>query len=256
MVLTYIAVLENLIEELDTPLSDCEDEEGSPNDWTWTPDNSPSDCNLMGYRYGFAGQFQRVFVSLQEELNEILDVGDPDDVSEMDRRAQRLLQEPEDFSEDHYMYVLEILPLRLVPYINDNFRENFVEDSEVQAVLEFEPWWTRVSRIDIAFQNLSMEEGESKSLQFTEEEERALTLRKPRTILVSKEEYIPCFLGMLDVILSYVHQHRTDMGDPNVEASWGYSKLASSISCVEVCCLYTRFLLLTTPSLFRCDGLM
>ncbi|XP_076984809.1 protein SHQ1 homolog isoform X3 [Tamandua tetradactyla] len=73
-------------------------------------------------RYGFGNLRSGVFQRLQDELNDVIDIRDPDFTPAAERRQKRLAAELAKFDPDHYL-------------------ADFFEDEAIEQVLKYNPWW-------------------------------------------------------------------------------------------------------------------
>ncbi|KAL8212707.1 UNVERIFIED_CONTAM: Hsp90 cochaperone shq1, partial [Gekko kuhli] len=96
-----------LIQEIDAGNGEGEQEE-EEEDFDWEVEQTPyeesrEDHLSSSCGYGFGNQKSGVFRRLQEELNEVIDIQNPDITSIDERRKKRLAAEAAKFDPDHYL---------------------------------------------------------------------------------------------------------------------------------------------------------
>ncbi|KAK7155662.1 hypothetical protein R3I93_010342 [Phoxinus phoxinus] len=159
------------------------------------------------HKYGFGNLRSGVFTRLQEELNEVIDVKDPDNTAPELRRGNRLDAETSIFCADHYMVNL------------------YEDEEEIRNLLTFKPWWRELSPDSSA--------NSDTSITFTEEEKEQMRKFTNRSYLLDKKARFHVWLGLVDIILAYVYDVRTTEGEHNVESAWTIRKLSGTLSWLE-----------------------
>lgn len=178
--------------------ADCAEEEEE--NWfieQQVPSENSDNLITGAVKYGFACQRSGVFTKLMSEFSEILDVKDPDSLSSVEVRAQRIAHEAEHFSEDHYL-------------------ADLYDNEEIAAMLTFEPWWTSSDKCKLS------------------EEEKDQLLKLPRKQHLIEKDVLPCvYYGLMDLIFAYAYSHRVMGGEDNVESGWTIAKLSATLSWLD-----------------------
>ncbi|KAG1054008.1 hypothetical protein G6F43_003961 [Rhizopus delemar] len=162
-----------------------------------------SSLNIQAY-YGFDQQYTGYFTHVQETLNEINDIQQPEASTAESRREERIRLENERFDEDHYC-------------------TDFAMDEEIQYAIKYKTAYAKELK---KVQN----HGESQ-LQFTAQEEEMMRQLPRKEYLISNEKAI--YLGLVDLLFAYSYNHRLTEGEGNVESAWCIGKLSSTLSCLE-----------------------
>uniref|UniRef100_A0A8C6L8L5 Protein SHQ1 homolog n=1 Tax=Nothobranchius furzeri TaxID=105023 RepID=A0A8C6L8L5_NOTFU len=157
-------------------------------------------------KYGFANQRSGVFARLQEELSEVIDLQNPEGTSAAERRQARLEAEASAFSPDHYL-------------------ADLFEDDEINRLLKFRPWWTKLS--------VSTEQEGESAVSFSEEEKEQLRKFPNRSFLLDKPSRSQAWLGLVDILLAYSYEVRSTEGEHNVESPWTIRKLSGTLCWLE-----------------------
>ncbi|KAG0736452.1 hypothetical protein G6F57_012295 [Rhizopus arrhizus] len=165
---------------------------------------STSSLNIQAY-YGFDQQYTGYFTHVQETLNEINDIQQPEASTAESRREERIRLENERFDEDHYC-------------------TDFAMDEEIQYAIKYKTAYAKELK---KVQN----HGELQ-LQFTAQEEEMMRQLPRKEYLISNEKAI--YLGLVDLLFAYSYNHRLTEGEGNVESAWCIGKLSSTMSCLEV----------------------
>ncbi|XP_063797101.1 protein SHQ1 homolog [Pseudophryne corroboree] len=184
-------------------------------DFDWQIDQTPfeevptsalnSQCS-----YGFANLSVGVFSRLQEELNDVIDLRDPDVTPAAERTHGRLAAEKAKFDPDHYL-------------------ADLFEDDAILHLLKFKPWWVEVQH---GISNLSLENQENR-VTFTEKEKQQLRKFTNKSYLLDKKAEKQLYLGLIDLLLAYCYEVRVTEGERNVESAWNIRKLSGTLSWFE-----------------------
>ncbi|XP_037535069.1 protein SHQ1 homolog [Nematolebias whitei] len=108
-----------------------DDEEEDEEEFDWQveqevyTERSEEELSVL-HKYGFGNRRSGVFARLQEELSDVIDLKNPEGTSAAERRRARLEAEASAFSPDHYL-------------------ADLYEDDEINRLLKFRPWWTKLS---------------------------------------------------------------------------------------------------------------
>ncbi|XP_026578220.1 protein SHQ1 homolog [Pseudonaja textilis] len=199
-----------LVEEMGAPDEENMEEE-EEFDWeieqTLQKDNM-EDSLCPSCSYGFGSQKSGVFRRLQDELNEVIDVKNPDITPASERREKRLAAEAAKFDPDHYL-------------------ADFFEEEAIHRLLNYKPWWVNAYELMINAQ-------ESTSwISFTEDEKEQLRKFTNRTFLLDKRASQQVYLSLIDILLAYCYEVCATEGENNVESPWNIRKLSSTLCWLE-----------------------
>ncbi|XP_035518596.1 protein SHQ1 homolog [Morone saxatilis] len=203
-----------LVEDLSTEgcgesEGDDEDEDEEEFDWQVEQEvyKESSEEELKALqKYGFGNQRSGVFVRLQEELSDVADVKNPDGTTAAERRQARLEAEASAFSADHYL-------------------ADLFEDDEIKGLLNFRPWWTKLSP--------STEQEEEAAVSFTDDEKEQLRKFTNRSYLLDKTSRYQVWLSLVDILLAHSYEVRSTEGEHNVESPWTIRKLSGTLCWLE-----------------------
>ncbi|XP_050969387.1 protein SHQ1 homolog [Labeo rohita] len=200
-----------LVEDTEACGGGCEEEhEEDEFDWQIEQEvytETPAETLKEYHKYGFGNLRSGVFTRLQEELNEVTDVKDPDNTAPELRRRNRLDAETTVFCADHYLVNL------------------YEDEEEIRNLLKFKPWWRELSPDPSAHSETS--------ITFTDEEKEQMRKFTNRSYLLDKKARFHVWLGLVDIILAYVYDVRTTEGEHNVESAWTIRKLSGTLSWLE-----------------------
>ncbi|XP_067316319.1 protein SHQ1 homolog [Pseudorasbora parva] len=200
-----------LVEDAEACGGGCEEEDEEEEfDWQIEQEiytETPAETLKEYHKYGFGNLRSGVFTRLQEELNEVIDVKDPDNTTPELRRRNRLDAETTIFCTDHYMVNL------------------YEDEEEITNLLKFKPWWREPS--------LHSSANSDTSITFTEEENEQMRKFTNRSYLLDKKARFHAWLGLVDIVLAYVYDVRTTEGEHNVESAWTIRKLSGTLSWLE-----------------------
>ncbi|XP_035986081.1 protein SHQ1 homolog isoform X2 [Fundulus heteroclitus] len=189
--------------------ADGEEEEEEEFDWQLEQqvytDRSEEELGAL-HKYGFGNQRSGVFSRLQEELGDVIDLKDPEGTSASGRRRARLEAEASAFSSDHYL-------------------ADLFEDDEINRLLTFTPWWSKLSA--------SAEQEGGAAVSFSEEEKEQLRKFANRSYLLDKTSRYQAWLGLVDILLAYSYDVRSTEGEHNVESPWTVRKLSGTLCWLE-----------------------
>uniref|UniRef100_A0A8C6L8Q2 Protein SHQ1 homolog n=1 Tax=Nothobranchius furzeri TaxID=105023 RepID=A0A8C6L8Q2_NOTFU len=198
-----------LVEDVSTGAEDNEEEDEEEFDWQVEQEVykelSVEELSAL-QKYGFANQRSGVFARLQEELSEVIDLQNPEGTSAAERRQARLEAEASAFSPDHYL-------------------ADLFEDDEINRLLKFRPWWTKLS--------VSTEQEGESAVSFSEEEKEQLRKFPNRSFLLDKPSRSQAWLGLVDILLAYSYEVRSTEGEHNVESPWTIRKLSGTLCWLE-----------------------
>uniref|UniRef100_A0A7N6BVG6 Protein SHQ1 homolog n=1 Tax=Anabas testudineus TaxID=64144 RepID=A0A7N6BVG6_ANATE len=168
-------------------------------------ENSEEELRTL-HKYGFGNQRSGVFARLQEELSDVIDVKNPEGTTAAERRQARLEAEVSAFSPDHYL-------------------ADLFEDNEIQGLLKFRPWWTKLSP--------TTGQDEEAAMLFTDGEKEQLRKFTNRSYLLDKMSRYQAWLSLVDILLSYCYEVRSTEGEHNVESPWTIRKLSGTLCWLE-----------------------
>ncbi|XP_071982975.1 protein SHQ1 homolog [Engystomops pustulosus] len=200
-----------LIEEIGSTNAAPEDDDEEEFDWQieQTPYEEPSRdalCSQCGY--GFGNLRVGVFGRLQEELNDVIDLRDPDVTPASERTQRRLAAEKAKFDPDHYL-------------------ADLFEDETIQHLMKYKPWWEEKGARGAAA------DGPDTGVTFTEKEKEQLRKFSNKSYLLERPAEQFVYLGLIDLLLSYCYEVRVTEGERNVESAWNIRKLSGTLSWFE-----------------------
>ncbi|XP_072276825.1 protein SHQ1 homolog [Pyxicephalus adspersus] len=201
-----------LVEEIGAA-SEIPEDDDEEFDWQieQTPyEETPSDELNSQCSYGFGNLRVGVFKRLQEELNDVIDLKDPDVTPAAERTRSRLEAEEAKFDPDHYL-------------------ADLFEDNAVKQLLKYKTWWVEIQKTT---SNVSPE-SEDKRVTFTEKEKEQLRKFTNKSFLLDKRAEQLVYLGLIDVLLAYCYEIRVTEGERNVESSWNIRKLSGTLCWFE-----------------------
>lgn len=190
------AIESNGIEVVDGSCS----EETSDSDFDWfleqklDPESDEPLATLP--KYGFAQHHSGLFSKLAEELHQVVDVRNPDNMSVAERRNERLLQEEREFNPEHYL-------------------ADFFQTESIQPLITYK---TRSKAQD----------------EWTEMECNRLKNFSAKEFLMDHDQLQSVYLSLVDILLAYLYDMRTNMYDPTVESAWTIAKISGTLSWFEV----------------------
>ncbi|XP_035675864.1 protein SHQ1 homolog [Branchiostoma floridae] len=180
-------------------------------------ENQPQAEVQPGMKYGFANRRSGVFSKLQEELQDVVDVREPDRLTHAECREARLAAELEQFDPDHYL-------------------ADLYEDDAIQELLGYKPPWTEELhklKTKVLGTDCSTDQPGEEAVVFSEEEkEQLLSLPKREYLLDGKTLPVVCF-SLVDILFAYAYNYRTTEGEGNVESAWTICKLSATLSWLE-----------------------
>lgn len=146
--------------------------------------------------YGFANRKSSCLNNLTSEFTEIIDLKDPDNTSQKNRRLLCEKQEQTHFNCEHYL-------------------ADFFEDDAIQELVFPD------------YQELTGNVG--KDVIFTEKEREKLMQLPRREYLIDEQNIEATYLGLVDLMLAYAYNYRFTQGESNVESEWTICKLSSTL---------------------------
>ncbi|XP_004612911.2 protein SHQ1 homolog [Sorex araneus] len=193
-------------------------EEGVEDDDDWEIEQSPYEEGSEGalssqYHYGFGDLRSGVFQRLQDELNDLIDIKDPDLTSAAERRQQRLTAELAKFDSDHYL-------------------ADFFEDEAIEQILKYNPWWTdRYSKMVASLGK--NQENHDAVVSFSEDEKYQLRKFVNKSYLLDRKAICQVYYGLLDILLAYCYETQVTEGEKTVESAWNIRKLSATLCWFE-----------------------
>ncbi|KAI9490919.1 SHQ1 protein-domain-containing protein [Zychaea mexicana] len=208
-------------------------------DFNWElPQELPTTEILTTASYGFNNQYSNYFIHVQETMNEINDISDPEKSTVESRRRERCEAEDAKFDEDYYAM-------------------DFINDEEIQRVMQFKTVWhkelRRIQKIAkeqqtkapliqemqapgsvdglLDLQSLSITDSAESLIKFTEKEQAMMRDLPKKEYLLSNEKIT--YLGLVDLLFAYSYNHRIFEGEDSVESVWCIGKTSPTIACLE-----------------------
>ncbi|XP_067024259.1 protein SHQ1 homolog isoform X2 [Acropora muricata] len=152
----------------------------------------------------------------QSELHEMAEIPHPETMSLADRRSSRKKAEDVKFDEEYYL-------------------ADLFNVEQIQHLLDYKPPWREMflqKREDLSAKYESDSSNETRA-QFTDAEKDQLRRLPNKDYLLDKEEEIPLYLGLVDIIYAYAYNHRTTEGENTVESCWTIARISSTFSWFE-----------------------
>ena len=163
--------------------------------------------------YGFAFQHCGVYKSLMAEYGEILDVKDPDTMTQADRDKVRGEMELRDFNSDHYLSDLfdSVEEIRQCLREQAPFSSCIVGEVDLSGPLTIDP--------------------HHPDLAFSPGEQELLVALPRRKVLVPATSLASVHFGLADILFGCCYGLRV-LGADCSELGWTAAKLSASLSCV------------------------
>ncbi|KAI7876155.1 SHQ1 protein-domain-containing protein [Mucor mucedo] len=207
-------------------------------DFNWElPQEVPIATELsITAHYGFNNQYHGYFTHVQETMNEINEIVDPEKSTAESRRAERIESENNHFDEDHYCM-------------------DFINDEEIKELMKYKTVFSKeLKRVqknaknvetkaakpliqevdasgDIDMDGLSIEDANETLLKFSSKEEATMKDLPNKEYLLSFEK--ATYLGLVDLMFAYCYNYRVTEGDNNVESVWCIGRISPTISSLE-----------------------
>jgi protein SHQ1 len=202
------------------------------------------------FGYGFGNIFQNIFTDYCRSglAQEMLQLPDPESTSPESRRELRIKKELEGFDPDRYLQDSDLQEDYLYPLVMDLIpfweQEKAVSvdttvDNGPQEKIENTHETGRTDGHDLGQQfqrqlNLNSLSATTTSRYFTSDEQLQLSTIPypliPKTLL-GNHHFIWC--GLLDLLVPYVYDHLTTMGEPTVESAWTITILSCGLSWLD-----------------------
>lgn len=207
--------------------------------------------HLTAPRYGFLGLFHSVFTDLAREglSHEMMEIPNPDQVPEEERRAMRLEAEGKKFNPDRYLEDL-LLDMEKNHGGEGEGGSDMVYD-EATAMI---PHWMHrreaqadsINKLSQDLNGLSVDLEPRQSpmvldilTELTSDETHLLGSIPPSHVPsidmtnLTEAQVRSVLLTLIDILFAYAYDHRTTGGEPTVESSWSISILSPSLSWFE-----------------------
>jgi len=163
------------------------------------------DCDSYGY--GFAFKHTGVYRSLLAEYSEMVDLVEPDTLTQVEREVARKERELNDFNSDHYLC------------------DMYESVAEVDECLSYK------SPLLACMSGPSIVDSHHPCLSFTSSEQEQLLALPPKQLVVSPSLLPSVHLGLADLLYGYSYAVRV-LGQDCVETGWCCAKLSSTLSCL------------------------
>ena len=214
------------------------------------------------FGYGFGNIFQNIFTDycrsgLAQEMLQL--AANPETTSSEERRRLRIEKESNDFDSDRYLgdYDLQNQDDYMYPIVMDfvPFWKLAEEDHELsdsratKSVVATAALSENLADADLADhlrQQLRLDprnKSTPKPPTFTSDEQLQLSTIPypliPKSLLQSNDPIsddancLRLWCGLLDLLVPYVYDHITTMGEPTVESAWTITTLSSSLSFLD-----------------------
>ncbi|XP_013084553.2 protein SHQ1 homolog [Biomphalaria glabrata] len=156
--------------------------------------------SLTGPKYGFANRKSNCLNRVASEITDLIDLHNPDEISQKNRRELREQQEDSLFDCEHYLADL---------FDDDIIQELFAAD----------------------YKDLTGVVGEHIVLS-DKENEKLINLPR-RDYVIEKNNLEATYLGLVDLMLAYAYTFRFTHGDFGIESDWTICKLSSTLSWLD-----------------------
>ncbi|XP_032687527.1 protein SHQ1 homolog isoform X2 [Odontomachus brunneus] len=146
-------------------------------------------------KYGFANKISGALTAFEEAwIKDIIDLPAPDITPEVERKTLQLLCENKDFNEDHYLADL------LEPECGEH--------------IAFVGKWDTLEKDQIVFDEVEFD---------------LLKELPNKEYLLEVEDIKKLCLNIVDILYASCYNHRTTLGENNVESGWTINKLSSTL---------------------------
>jgi protein SHQ1 len=157
------------------------------------------EIKLQSCQYGFNQQYSNVFSNYTRDLIlEIIDLPNPEDCEPEKRTQMRMELEKEEFDVEHYL-------------------ADLVDDEMIQEILQFKPRFYIKKKKDIIWNEI---------------EQTMLSNLPRKKYLIDNERAV--YLSLVDILCSYCYNHRTFLGENNIESAWTITKMSCTLSWFEI----------------------
>lgn len=185
---------------------------------------SQSEINMIAClkpRYGFLNSFHSVFTDYCREglSHEMLEIPEPDEIPNEERREMRIQTENEKFDPERYLGDLLIL---------DDIDQDEADMIYIEAI-HMKPHWQKQlehvchdNTINVEYFN-SDESLRLADVKATVPNIQCLNLSQTRSLLLS----------LVDILYAYAYDHRTTGGDQTCESSWTIVTLSPTLAWLE-----------------------
>jgi len=193
----------------------CEDDEDEEIDWYYEQKLPEEEIMPASESdgYGFAFKHNGVYKSLLAEYSEIVDLREPDNMTQMEREVARKERELMDFSSDHYLC------------------DMYDSVDEVEECLSYQPPYLASIIGPIQASGPLTINNTHPSLSFTSSEQEQLLALPPKQMVVAPTLLPSVHLGLADLLYGHCYTARV-LGEDCVEAGWCCAKLSSTLSCL------------------------
>ena len=169
--------------------------------------------------YGFLNSFHSVLTDYCRGglSHDMLEIPEPDEIPNEDRRDLRIRTENQKFDPDRYL--------------GDLFLTNSPEDDDTDMIFaeasQMVPHWQK-SHIETSNDNVASFFSNEESIRLVE-----IKAALPNIESINSEQTKSLFLSLVDILYAYAYDHRTTSGDPTCESSWTITMLSPTLSWFE-----------------------
>lgn len=191
-------------------------------------------------QYGFNNQYHGYFTHVQETMNEINEINEPEKSTPESRRAERIESENNHFDEDHYCmdYINndEINDLIKYKTVFSKELKRLQKNAKSAEVKANKPLIQEITPMDASgdldMDGLSIEDANETLLKFSSKEDAVMRDLPNKEYLLSYEK--STYLGLVDLMYAYCYNYRVTEGDNNVESVWCIGRISPTISSLDV----------------------
>jgi protein SHQ1 len=200
-------------------------------DFNWElPQEVPTISELsITAQYGFNNQYHGYFTHVQETMNEINELADPEKSSVDSRRTERVESENNHFDEELIKYKT----------IYSKELKRVQKNAKVVAETNKKPLIQEVvddASGDLDMDGLTIDDTKETLLKFTSKEEAVMRDLPNKEYLLSFEK--STYLALVDLMFAYCYNYRVTEGDNNVESVWCIGRISPTISSLDVKYIY------------------
>ena len=173
--------------------------------WIFPQDIRSESLLGQGGAYGFNNKYKGIFADLTGEMGDLLQIQDPENLSEDERSAARIAQDDAHFDEEHFC------------------ADTFDEDGCIAEVIAFKPWWQAHSA-----------EGHLPPEAHLDNEDREEMRRLAcRSLLISKGSTASLLHAVTGILFAYCYDVRTTLGESTVESGWTLCVLSPQLGWLD-----------------------
>ncbi|XP_054262812.1 protein SHQ1 homolog [Macrosteles quadrilineatus] len=179
--------------------NEAEEEDEDEDEWLFDqilPQNEQVTLLQNSSKYGFGNLTSGVFQQVKSEFKEIIDLPEPDGILASQREELKIKDESNRFCPDHYL-------------------ADFMEPEVIEEYMSYTPPWCTET---------------TDTVKLSHKEKDCLKKLGNKEFLLSREDKTGVWLSLVDIVFAYAYNHRTTLGENNVESAWTINKLSATLS--------------------------